>query len=407
MLLRLRTLHLAPGPDPGTDEFDSTEGEVEFDFEEEEEFEDFEIGADSATGPIPSFFDEVLSNPSLPAIDSVPADPTAGPEDDGIALKPDQRMGIEVAFDGIENKTFYEILLLPRTADERSIKRAYYRLSKEYHPDKFYRKELGPYKDKLEVIFNKVNEAYRVLSDPEARNDYDVLMYGKDGKDAASPTEATATVNFVPDSERQRRAAKEAKAKASEGKARKKPKPKFLQDFQKQLATKIARARQHMKSGEESMDKGMFGEAATHFQMAMTLDPRNNRAKAMFKRAQATARNARAEQHYKAAQDALLAEDMKRAAESMQKAVDCKPTKGKYYNEFGRLISEHTLQQRVGLELLRKAVELEPRNVEYTLDLARAYEELGMPSNAVRAFERVLHLDSKKSEAAKALKRLK
>jgi Tfp pilus assembly protein PilF len=56
---------------------------------------------------------------------------------------------------------------------------------------------------------------------------------------------------------------------------------------------------------------------------------------------------------------------------------------------------------------LRKAVEFEPRNVEYTLDLARAYEELGMPSNAIRAFERVLHLDSKKSEAAKALKRLK
>ena len=91
----------------------------------------------------------------------------------------------------------------------------------------------------------------------------------------------------------------------------------------------------------------------------------------------------------------------------MQQAVDCKPTKGKYYNEFGKLVSTHTLQQRVGLELLRKAVEFEPRNVEYTLDLARAYEELGMPSNAIRAFERVLHLDSMKSEAAKALKRLK
>ena len=155
------------------------------------------------------------------------------------------------------------------------------------------------------------------------------------------------------------------------------------------------------------MDKGAFAEAATHFQMAMTMDPRNKRAKIMFKRAQATSRNTRAEEHYNVAQQALLSEDMKRAAESMQKAVDCKPTKGKYYNEFGKLISEHTLQQRVGLELLRKAVELEPRNVEYTMDLAKAYEELGMPSNAVRAYERVLHLDSKRSVAAKALKRLR
>ncbi len=91
----------------------------------------------------------------------------------------------------------------------------------------------------------------------------------------------------------------------------------------------------------------------------------------------------------------------------MQKAVDCKPPKGKYYNDFSKLVTAHTLQQRVGLELLRKAVELEARNVEYTMDLAKAYEELGMPSNAVRAYERVLYLDTKRSAAAKALKRLK
>ena len=410
MPVRLRSLQLSPGPgpDPGTDDFDSSEGEVEFEDADDEIYEEFELGEDALSSDGgQEFFDEALGGPAVPSLADAPADPTAGPDDDGIALKPDQRVAIEVAFDGIENKTFYEILLLPRSSDERSIKRAYYRLSKEYHPDKFYRKELGPYKEKLEVIFNKVNEAYRVLSDPDARDDYDVLTFGKDGKDASSPTEATATVNFVPDSERQRRAAKQAKTKAAGGAARKKPTPKFLQDFQKQLAMKVARARQHLKSGEEAMEKGQFGEAATHFQMAMTLDPRGNRARAMFKRAQATARNSRAEEHYRQAQDALLSEDMKRAAEMMQKAVDCKPTRGKYYNEFGRLVSEHTLQQRVGLELLRKAVELEPRNVEYTLDLARAYEELGMPSNAVRAFERVLHLDSKKSEAAKALRRLK
>jgi Flp pilus assembly protein TadD len=91
----------------------------------------------------------------------------------------------------------------------------------------------------------------------------------------------------------------------------------------------------------------------------------------------------------------------------LQESVDCKPTRGKYYSEFAKLINEHTLQQRVALEHMKKAVEVEPRNVSYTMELAAAYVDLGMPTNAVRAYERVLRLEPKNSVAAKALKRLK
>jgi curved DNA-binding protein CbpA len=382
---------------------DDEDAEVDFEVDDEEDDEgvvEFSFDEDDGDGGSSAAFDLALGN------EAAPAAPAEQPE---IDLKHDQQMAIDLAFDGIENKTFYEILLLPRTADEKAIKRSYYRLSKEYHPDKFYRKNLGPFKEKLEVIFNEVNEAYRVLSDAEAREDYDVLVFGKEGKDAASPTEATTTVNFVVDAEKLRAAEKSSKGKVSRGTAKKKKKapPKFMQDFQKQLATRVAKAKRHMKKGREALDANNHQEAASHFQAAMTLDPRNTRAKVLYKKSSAQHRNARADDFYRQAQDALLGEDTKRAAELMQKAVDCKPTRGKYYNEFGKLVTEHTLQQRVGLELLRKAVELESRNIDYTLDLAKAYEGLGMPSNAVRAYERVLHLDSRRSEAAKALKRLK
>lgn len=395
-------LHSPSGPQ-GKGAGDEEQDELQFGFDDEIEFDDDVVVDDDVA-------DAMFGDAGFPEPPD-PGDPNAGPEQDGIQLRPDQRMAIEVAWDGIENKSFYEILLLPRSADEQAIKRAYYRLSKEYHPDKFYRKELGPFKEKLELIFNKVNEAYRVLSDVDARADYDLLVFGKDGKDAASPTEATATVDFLPDAERKKNAAQTARdtlrGKADGRPGRKGPPPKFLQDFQKQLAEKIARSRRHMDAGDKAMAAGASTEAASHYQMAMTLDPRNTKAKANLKKAQSAYRNERAEDIFKKAHDAILSEDMKRAAELMQQAVDCKPTRGKYYNEFGKLVSTHTLQQRVGLELLRKAVELEPRNVDYTLDLAKAYEELGMPSNAIRAYERVLHLDSKRSDAAKALKRLK
>lgn len=337
----------------------------------------------------------------------------------GVDLKADQRAAIDLAWQGVEDKSFYEILLLPRSADAKAIKRAYYRLSKEYHPDKFYRKNLGGYKAKLELIFNKITEAYRVLSDVDARADYDSLMFGAPepeaapgAEDASAPeaagvSQASTTVDFVPEAEKRRQAKLKARRAAAAEKRKKQSRPVFMQNFQKELAERIAKARRAMKAGQQAMDEQRWGEAASNFQMAMTLDPRNTRAKALFKRAQGQARNMKAEAFYKKAQDALLAQDAKRAAEELQKAVDCKPTRGKYYYEFGKLIMEHTLQQKTGLELLRKSVELEPRNVDYCLELGKTYEEMGMPSNAVRVYERVVQVDKKNSIATKALKRLK
>jgi len=331
-----------------------------------------------------------------------------GVEDDGIELTPGQRMAINATWEGIEEKTCYEMLLLPRSADPAAIKKAYYKLSKEFHPDKFYRKNLGPYKEKLEVIFNKVNEAYRVLSDVGARAEYDQLVFGTEGRDAATQSKATQTVDFVPRSERTKEAARQAKAGIRQrGGPKKKVAPKFLQKFQKELAHKIARAKQHLEKGEQALERGQFAEAAAELQMAMTLDPRNTKAKILFKRAQGSSRDQKAEAYFRKAKEVLLAEDVRTAAELMQQAVDCKPTRGKYYNGFGRLINDNTSQQRVALELLRKAVELEPRNVDYTMDLAQAYDELGMKTNAVRAYERVLKVDPKRSAAAKALRKLK
>ncbi len=389
-------------------DFSSPDG----DFDGEIEIDDEDDG-----DGVPSAFDQaLLARDAEGAADSADAGekdasevPFTGAEVEGLDLRADQVAAIETAFEGIEDKSYYEVLLLPRSADLRAIKRAYYRLSKEYHPDKFYRKKIGPFKEKLEAIFNKVTEAYRTLSDEEARKDYDTLVLGKSGRDAASSTEATATVDFVPEALRQReQAAPTARPAKREQKAKKKaPPPVFIQKLQKQLASRIAKARKHMEEGERALAQGRHGDAASNFQLAMTLDPRNVKAKALFTKSRSAHRNGKAEELYVRAQEAQLSEDHKRAAQLLQEAVDCKPTVGKYYSEFAKLINEHTLQQRVALEHLKKAVEVEPRNVEYTMDLAAAYVDLGMPTNAVRAYERVLRIEPKNSVAAKALKRLK
>ena len=60
------------------------------------------------------------------------------------------------------------LLGVPSHADRRTLKRAYFSLSKELHPDRYFRKDIGEYGKKLLTLFNAVKQAYETL-DASAR----------------------------------------------------------------------------------------------------------------------------------------------------------------------------------------------------------------------------------------------
>ena len=67
-------------------------------------------------------------------------------------------------------RDYYEVLGVPKNADEKKIKQAYRKLAKKYHPD------TNPGDKQAEQKFKEVSEAYDVLSDKEKRKLYD--QYG-------------------------------------------------------------------------------------------------------------------------------------------------------------------------------------------------------------------------------------
>jgi molecular chaperone DnaJ len=68
----------------------------------------------------------------------------------------------------VEFKDYYRILGVARDADDKTIKSAYRKLARKYHPDVAKGKDAGE-------RFREVAEAYEVLSDPEKRRRYDTL----------------------------------------------------------------------------------------------------------------------------------------------------------------------------------------------------------------------------------------
>ena len=57
--------------------------------------------------------------------------------------------------------------------DAAAVQAAYYQLSRDWHPDRHFRRDLGEYKEKLEYVFVHITKAYKTLSDPDQRRRYE------------------------------------------------------------------------------------------------------------------------------------------------------------------------------------------------------------------------------------------
>lgn len=72
-------------------------------------------------------------------------------------------------------KDYYQILGVPKNADAKTIKKAYYEKAKKYHPDS---NKSDP---KTAAKFQEVSEAYEVLCDSSKRQAYDLGVGGSSG----------------------------------------------------------------------------------------------------------------------------------------------------------------------------------------------------------------------------------
>jgi len=89
----------------------------------------------------------------------------------------DARERIQTKAAAIASQNYFEMLGLTTGASEEDVRKAFFRLAKEFHPDRSAKPGLRDLEDTLEYVFSNLSEAQRTLLDPESREEYQATMH--------------------------------------------------------------------------------------------------------------------------------------------------------------------------------------------------------------------------------------
>jgi curved DNA-binding protein CbpA len=212
--------------------------------------------------------------------------------EEDVDLDLEKRRYVLDVFRRLDQLTYYELLGVPRDAEKKAIKRAYFGLVGTIHPDRYFGKKLGSYKSKLETIFARMTKAHEILISAETRAKYDGAL-------AALPqvaqAEARPAAPVDPKVAQKRREAMEALKQRFEGAK--------------------ARAKEHADAGARAKAAGDFVTAAEAYKTALGFAPQDSALKAAWEETQRLAAARLVDAH---AKQAMLEERYGHWAEAVE-----------------------------------------------------------------------------------------
>lgn len=86
-----------------------------------------------------------------------------------LPLSEPERRRVLLMMRKVKARDYLGLLGVTPETDKRALKRAYFKVSKEFHPDRYYGRKMGVFGPWLATIFEASTTAYETLSDPAAR----------------------------------------------------------------------------------------------------------------------------------------------------------------------------------------------------------------------------------------------
>ena len=157
----------------------------------------------------------------------------------------------------LDEMDYFQVLKLTPAAVPAEIKKAFYRESRAYHPDRYYHLADADSKQKVTDVYKRITEAYYVLRDDKKRQKY--------AGDIAGP-ERVAKLRYTEASELEAKV--EVKKQAEE-----------------QIGTH-PKGREFFKTAMKDWDAERWSSAERNVKMALTYEPANAKYKEMLVKAQ-------------------------------------------------------------------------------------------------------------------------
>ncbi len=231
----------------------------------------------------------------------------------------------------------YELLALEPGASLQEVKASYYRLAREFHPDRFYDSDDAELKDKLSAVFDALTDAYNAIRQELQAEEPEVPLMELEeealaqGQAQMAQQEELATEQL---------SLEEA---PSEEAPQEPPSPQKVAELSAQKVSVLEKAEEKFRRGLEALRKGEPQRAVEALRDATRLAPE------------------RAEFWNYLALALSKADELSSAEEALQEAIRIEPSKGDYYANLGLLYLRAKRPQDARVQF-EKALALEPEN---------------------------------------------
>jgi curved DNA-binding protein CbpA len=287
-----------------------------------------------------------------------------------------------IAFEArLTQSTYHEILGVGKGSDAKEIKRAYFRLSKQFHPDRYFRRNVGGHAVRLDRIFKHVALAYELLSDPATRTELERNM------EQAPPPPASE--------ESAQRAAQKPPA-AAPGGYRAPSRMENLERLRKRfkmpakvLTERRFRARQFHDAARAAAHEKRWLEAAASARLAIAFDPWTPVYREHFASIQADVHAVRANELL---EQAGSAGGVAEALRLLEEAIHYRPADAALHARAAGLAIEAGDLARAQ-EYAESACELAPEVPAHHVTLSRVHKRLKNPKAAREALAAAAKLD--------------
>lgn len=327
----------------------------------------------------------------------------AGQVDPSLALPVEIQEQV-LAFETRLEQPYHQILGVRVDADTRTIKRAYFALSKLYHPDRYFRQDTGPFKERLDRVFRKIALAYELMMDPTTREELQRSMQ------AAPPPEPTPEARPEPAAPS---AAEQSARPSAPPPPQKFTKREWLDRMRKRfkipdevLAERRFRARDLAEAAKVAKYQSQWNEAASAIRLAIAFDPWTNDYKELFAEIQVEFSQIRAAKLLEEASGAWDARSCKEALALYEEVIAYRPADAPVHDKAAQLALELE-DLETAREYAERACELAPETAEYHVTLARILRREGLKERARNVLEEARGMDPQNREILDELKKLR